>query len=322
MPDMVETFAGVWTPWWAGISPTAKSMNILAGPVSGAEMQTAAGLDWLVSKQPAFVTGEHAGRIPGWNAVQRETDGAIFGMVKDTYHLFQNTEGFANMEVLLAEGDLDFLTGGSLFGGAFVWALAKAGEFYVHGDGSPYADYILGMWGHDGRHGFTLASTDVRVVCWNTASAAVAGAKDKVTIRHTPNMASRVEAARKALDIHAKYVETLQAVLTDLSKRPMTIDEVTNFTVSLLPANPDVERAFRTEAERKAIVDLFSGSATLDGVANTAYRAYQAVAEYTDHVKDYRTTKTGSALDRQAMSIIDGPAADLKATAIRLLVKA
>ena len=157
MPDMVETYAGVWTPWWEGISPTAKSNQHLDGPVDAVTMQTAAGLDWLVSKQPAFVTGEHAGRIPGWNAVQRNTDGAIFGLVKDSYHLFQNNEGFENMDVLAKEGGLDYLTGGALFGGAFVWALAKAGEFFIHGDGSAYEDYILGMWGHDGRHGFTLA---------------------------------------------------------------------------------------------------------------------------------------------------------------------
>jgi phage/plasmid-like protein (TIGR03299 family) len=323
MSDAVETYAGEFKPWWAGISPTAKSMKVLTGPVDADTMEREAGLDWTVSKQPAFVTGEHAQRIKGWNAVQRDTDGSIFGLVKDTYHLFQNHDGFESMAVLLAEGDLLHASAGSLFGGAFAWALAKVGEFYIHGDGSPYEDYLLGYWGHDGRHGFTLASTDVRVVCANTASAAIGGAKHKVTIRHTPNMTARVEDAHKALDLHAKYIEKLQAVLTDLSRRPMTVDEVLNFTVALLPSNPDVEHAFRTEAERKAIADLFSSdTATFAGLDFTAYRAYQAVTQYADHTKDVRTTKTASGADRLAFSIIDGPADALKATALRLLVKA
>lgn len=322
MSDAVETYAGLFKPWWEGISTTAKSSKVLTGPVDADTMEEAAGLKWGVSKQPAFVTGEHAQRIKGWNAVQRDTDGSIYGLVKDTYHLFQNHDGFESMAVLLKEGDLQHASAGSLFGGAFCWALAKVGEFYIHGDGSPYEDYLLGYWGHDGRHGFTLASTDVRVVCANTASAAVGGSKHKVTIRHTPNMTARVEAAHKALDLHAKYVETLQAVLTDLTRRPMTLEEVTNFTVALLPSNPDVEHAFRTEAERQAILALYANSTSLEGVAPTAYRAYQSVTEYLDHVKDVRTTKTASGSDRRAMSIIEGPADALKATALRLLVKA
>jgi hypothetical protein len=102
----------------------------------------------------------------------------------------------------------------------------------------------------------------------------------------------------------------------------MTTPEVTNFTVKLLPANPDVEHAYRTEADRLAIVNLFQASPTLVGVAPTAYRAYQATTEWLDHVKVVKDTKTEKASDRRALSIIEGGAADLKATALKLLAKA
>lgn len=322
MSDAVETYAGLWNPWWDGISTTVKSKTILAEAVNAESMRKAAGLDWEIMKQPAFVTGEHAGRIPGWNAVQRKTDGAIFGMVSDSYRLFQNEEGFEFLEALMQQGNVEYVSGGALFGGAFAWALAKVDEFTVHGDDSPYADYLLGYWGHDGRHGFTVADTAVRVVCANTATAAIAGSKNKVTIRHTANMEARLAAARKTLDIHSEYSKRLQKVLADLAKRPMTTPEVTNFTVKLLPANPDVEHAYRTEADRLAIVNLFQASPTLVGVAPTAYRAYQATTEWLDHVKVVKDTKTEKASDRRALSIIEGGAADLKATALKLLAKA
>lgn len=322
MPDSVETYAGVWTPWWAGKSQTAKSMTVLPEAVDAATMQTAAGLDWEVGKKPVFVVGEHPNRVPGWNAIQRETDGAVFGMVRDGYHLFQNTEGFDALGFLLEEADLSFLTAGSLFEGAFCWALAKVGEFTVRGDGSKFEDYLLGHWGHDGKHAFTVAPTVVRVVCANTVSAALQGARSKIAIRHSFNMDERIVQARTALDIHRKYIEILKDVLDDLSRRPMTYEEVSKFTEDLLPVNPDVERPYRTESERAQILLLFAGSTTLDGVAPTAYRAYQCVAEYADHIKVVNTTKTATSEDRRALSIIEGTAASLKTSALRLLVKA
>jgi phage/plasmid-like protein (TIGR03299 family) len=325
MPDMVETYAGEWTPWWEGTSQTAKSMRVLAGPADIDTMMSEASLIWDVTKQPAFVTGEHAGRIPGWNAVQRATDGAIYGLVKDSYSLFQNAEGAEFMKVLMVEagGEIEAASAGSLYGGALVWVLARVDkEIFVKGDGSPYADFILGMWGHDGRHSFILCDTLTRVVCWNTASTAVAGSKHKISIRHTKNMAERVEDARRALDIKAKYTERLVTVLTDLTKRPMTADAVRDFTIALLPSNPDVDHAYKTEAERSSILALYENSATLVGVKPTAYRAYQAVTEYLDHVKDIRDTKKVSGIDRRAVGMIEGPAYDVKARALALLAKA
>lgn len=325
MPDMVETYAGVGeAPWWLGTSPTAISAKMLpGGSVDLDTLRVAAGLDWTVSKQPAFVTGANAQRIKNWNAVQRDSDGAIFGMVKDAYHLFQNTEGFEYVQAVLGEADAQGLTAGSLYGGALVWLLVKLDRtIWVKGDGSPLDDYLLACWGHDGLHALTLADTMVRVVCSNTQTAALKGASAKYTIRHTPGMGGKVEAVRKALDIHSAYVQQLSDVLNDLAARPMTIDEVLKFTEVLLPANPEVDKAYRTEAERAGIVALYQNSTSLVDVPETAYRAYQAVTEYVDHVKVARGTKTASADDRRMASIIDGSAYDLKSKALSLLVTA
>jgi phage/plasmid-like protein (TIGR03299 family) len=325
MPDAVETYAGVGAePWWLGSSLTAKSAEVLPGEsVDIDTLRVAAGLDWTVSKQPAFVTGNHARRIAGWNAVQRDTDGAIYGLVKDTYHLFQNEEAFAFVKALLAETDPEGLTAGALYGGAIGWVQVKLpGDIYVKGDGSPLADYLLGTWGHTGRHGLTWADVLIRVVCANTQSAALKGAKHKYTVRHTPGMAGKVEEVRKALDIHAKYREVLGATLNDLAERRMSLAELMAFTEVLLPKNPDVDKAYRTEAERAGIVALWQNSETITGLPETAYRAYQAVTQYLDHEKVYRATKTATAADRRVEAITDGSAYTLKSKALALLVTA
>ena len=77
----------------------------------------------------------------------------------------------------------------------------------------------------------------------------------------------------------------------------------------------------RTEA-RDAIAGLFTNSKTLVGVPNSAYRAYQAVAEYADHFRPLRIgadTPTEVAADRRFRSITEGPAAEMKARALELL---
>lgn len=332
MPDAVETYAGTVVPWWLNTSPTAKHAEILDGTRTSAEMRQAAGLLWSVSKRPlvypTWGSPNEARTAPRYMAQARDTDDAFYGIVKDTYHTFQNSEAFETMDVILAQaaaGDegVQYETAGSLFGGAMCWALAKFDkELHVRGDGSALTDYLLGWWGHDGRHGFGLGNTMVRVVCANTLSAGRKGSTDKIVLRHTANMGSRVEEARRALDIHAKYREELVATLNDLTRRPMTLDEVLAFTVELLPSNPEVERAIRTEAERDEIVSIFKTSDLLDGLGFTAYRTYNAVTEYLDHHKDVRETKAGGALDRKAVSIVEGPVYDLKTRALSLLLKA
>lgn len=327
MPDMVETYAGVGAePWWLGSSPTAQHAEMLPGnSVDLSTLRVAAGLDWTVSKQPAFVTGEHAQRIKGWNAVQRDTDGAIYGLVKDTYRLLQNEEAFDFVQAVLDESPCEGLTAGSLYGGAIGWVLVKLdADVYIHGDGSALEDYLLATWGHNGRYAFTLADTSVRVVCANTLTAGVKGAKAKTSIRHTAGMAARIEAVRKALDIQAKYRVELVARLNDLTTRPMTIEQVKAFTEVLLPVREGIEpdRAYRTIAERQAIVSLYERSDSLSDLDETAYRVYQAVTQYLDHEKAYRTTKTGQGFDRRASAIIDGSAYSLKTASLALLAKA
>lgn len=322
---MVETYAGVGAePWWAGSNLTARSMDVLPGDhVPLQRLMAAADLDWTVSKQPLFVTGDHAQRVKSWNAVQRDSDGSIYGLVKDSYRAFQNGEAATFVQAILGQTSAQGLTAGSLFGGAICWVQVKLDRtIWVKGDDSPLDDYLLASWGHDGRHGFTCADCTLRVVCANTQSAALRGASAKYTVRHTPGMAGKVEEVRRALDIHERYVEALGITLNSLAERPMNIAELRAFTEELLPKNPDVDKAYRTEAERASIVALWQNSESITGLPETAYRAYQAVTQYLDHEKVYRPTKTAAADDRRAMSIIDGSAYALKSTALALLAKA
>ena len=95
-----------------------------------------------------------------------------------------------------------------------------------------------------------------------------------------------------------------------------------DLTEGLLPVDPKTDNPYKTLAQREGILALYQNSQTLVGVAPTAYRMYQAVTEYTDHIAPMFKTRRGSAEDRRAASIVDGPAFALKSRAAALLVKA
>jgi hypothetical protein len=114
----------------------------------------------------------------------------------------------------------------------------------------------------------------------------------------------------------------MEQFLNSLTFKPMGLAEVQRFTEVLLPADPDSEHAYKTEAARDAIVSLYRTSLNLSDVPETAYRVYQAVCEYTDHEQKYGDTKKSKGEDRRALSIIEGPAFSLKTRAGVLLAKA
>ena len=342
MGDQVETFAGP-TPWWAGISPTAKSMVILDKNLTGEEMLKAASLDWTVSKRP-LVYGKDPSRViadadaagldmeaveaalketpfevPNFVATVRDSDDAYLGLVTPTYQIVQNSI-LAELGDALKGAGADWHTAGSLYGGRVVWLQAQIErELFINGDPSKYAAYLLIRAGHDGNHPVDFVNTPQRVVCANTMTLAIDGAKARISLRHTTNVANRLDEVAKALGMANQYLDRFEEVANQLTTVPMSLTDIAAFTEKLIPSNPQAEHAYRTEKQRQEIIDLFSASTTLDGVPFTAYRAFQAVAEWTDHVATINDTKSAYAADRRADSILDGNAFAVKTAALKLL---
>jgi hypothetical protein len=150
--------------------------------------------------------------------------------------------------------------------------------------------------------------------------AALDGAEAKISLRHTANVAQRLGEVRKALGMANQYIDRFEAVANQLTTIPMSLTDLAAFTTKLIPTNPDSEHPYKTEAQRQEIAQLFAGSKTLVDVPFTAYRAFQAVSEYADHVATVKDTKTAHAADRRAMSVIEGPAYAMKSAALKLLV--
>lgn len=324
-----ESYAGPRTVWW---DPSGVDATFVEADMTADEALVKGGLDWTVSKRPLqYASTDDRPEVaysevavPGWVAVARDTDDAFMGMVTPSYHEYQNRSlSEAVQDVLDQSGKANVHTIGSLYGGRIVFIAAKFDkDLHVRGDEHPIEDYLVASTGHDGRHALRFDSTPVRPICGNTLLAAQEASSGHINIRHTSGMGNRTKEIRAALDIHFKHIERLELTLNDLVKRPMSIDAVKAYTVALLPANPDVERAFRTEAERDAIVALYDQSPNLQSVPESAYRAFQATVEYLDQGKAFRDTKRMPGADRRALAILEGGSYALKSRSLALLVKA
>jgi phage/plasmid-like protein (TIGR03299 family) len=290
-------------------------------------MKRAAGLDWTVRKEKMYIQKPvvvpdgvvvNAIEVPNSAAIVRDKDDAILGTATNAYRLIQNEVLFETIDTVLDLTDSHYETAGSLYGGKMVWALAKvASDFYIKGDGSPYADFIFGLTGHDGRHALVLGPTPIRILCGNTAQMAVEGSTGKYIIHHTANAEKRLEDVKAALSVRNKYLDTFKDAMAALMAKPMTLDEVKTFTEVLLPVDPEVKNPFKTLAMRDDIVRLFNASENLQDVPLSAYRTLQAVMEHTDQSKSYG--KNGKAADRKAQAIVEGNAFNLKSRAVALL---
>ena len=168
-----------------------------------------AGLDrWNVQLAPlgALTLGGTWEEIEGRQAIMRGMDGQVFGIVTDAYEVIQNEEAGSFLESLVGEGLALFDTAGSLFGGRRVFVCCKLPDSMAIGP-DQVDKYLVALWGHDGTMAFHIKWTPIRVVCWNTASAAfeISGGKvhatDCVSIVHRSNWKDRAAEAREALEL-------------------------------------------------------------------------------------------------------------------------
>lgn len=341
MAHFVDTMAYVGKIPWHGLGTYLGESN-----VDAQTMRKAAGLDFEVEKLPAFVRLADGWFVPiadrfGLKASNRRE--AYSAVVSDRYEIFQTGEMFAFLERLrgAAGGELRFHTAGALKGGSVVWALAQlAGSIDVRRRGGSVdtsAPFLFVSNSFDASRAIQIASTSVRVVCWNTLSAAIAGARkgsDRFSVRHTASAESELAQAAQALGYASEYFSAYGELAQNLANTPMSREKFTSFAAQLLTGLDDERAALEKVAEAKGRSETMLNTAAGALISNfergqgnrgqDRFDALQAVTEYVDHQRGrmgrYATrAKAMGALDRALDSAAFGAGAELKARAVKLL---
>lgn len=238
-------------------------------------------------------------QLPNYQTVQRSDTGDVINVASNTYEVFGNREAAELVELLLesnvVEGGVKFETGGSLKGGSLVWYLARLDNpVEVKGDSSPIYPYVSVLNAHDGTAALRLLRHSIRIVCWNTWSAAE---KEGITFsfRHTSTIRDRIEDARAAILQTQDEAEQWAAYASEHLMKPLDDGQMDEFLALYVPMPPQGAISDRVEANvlsTRNQIKKFYHSPSTASVAGTVYGALQATTEYLDHGRAYRTADT------------------------------
>lgn len=284
------------TPWH-GIGTAVQ------GRVHAAEAIKAAGLDWKVEPRAIYAAGadgQKANLIEGSKAIVRVTDNRPLGIVTDRYKPFQNVEAFDFLDEVVGQHAAMYETAGSLNGGKRIFLLAKLPETLKVTRNDVVDKFLLLTNTHDGSGAIRAFYTPVRVVCQNTLNHAMAGfsSLDGISIRHTTNAATKLEAAKKVLGLADTYYNKLGQVFKELVKIKYTGKMALDLVNNLFPSVEGEEVSTRTKNNRESVLELFEGGlGNADSlVSGSAWAIFNGVTEFADH---FRSTRVGEGGNEQ-----------------------
>lgn len=310
---------------WHNLGKAVEKEVTWAGAMEAAELA-----NWNVQLVPvqAVMSDGSVKVIDNGKAIVRGLDGQVFATVTDSYQTIQNEEAGQFLEAMVGEGLAMFHTAGSLFGGRKVFASCKLPESIQVGP-DQVDKYLVAMWSHDTTLALHIKWTGIRVVCWNTASAAfqIRGgrvkATDCMTIYHTKNWKDCLGQAREILDVTNIYYQQLEKCFQQLQATPFRESDFTKFVAKMYPdeEKPSGTGKIDRSKIREEIRAIYHTGIGLDHphVKNTRWAAYNAITEYVDHHKKYYEGKYGAEADMRMNAVIWGGGAQTKKEALELL---
>ncbi|WP_152814796.1 DUF932 domain-containing protein [Georgenia subflava] len=294
-------FYGARTPAWHRLGTTTEKA------VRAEQALHLAGLDnWNVTTRPVFTTGPDGQPVAltKHRATVRRTPGTpagsfdALGVVGTDYQVIQNEEAFNFLTELVEDGDAEFETAGSLQGGARVFVTMRVPEIVTVAGHDHINLYLAVTTSHDGQSAFTAIPTPVRVVCQNTLTLALRNARSRYRVQHRPGQAPSAEDAREMLGITVAGGLDLVAAAEEMLKLSVSnaeFDEIVAREFVPMPSNAsDKQRENRT-VDRRGLAYFFRDAATQDLGRNTAWAAFNAVAEWSEWSKPKNPHAAGSA---------------------------
>jgi phage/plasmid-like protein (TIGR03299 family) len=300
--DAVETMAyradgGL--PWHGLGEPVSNDISV-------DEMLKVADLDWTVSKRPLYFRKQTEGEkiamriAPGEYGLVRDTDEAFFDTVGENWTPTQNRDAVEFFTRFVKAGDMQMETMGSLKGGRFIWALARIGESFKIGNGiDETRAYLLLSSPHQFGFSLTAALTPVRVVCWNTITAALGhrlDGKNKggATFRMTHARAfddDMKAKAEQALGLAHAEMQTFSHTAEMLSGVGAKVSDVMDYYHDVMqiereqpdPEGEDTEVKINSTIKRFADSLTFAPGQDIPTAKGTWWGAFNSVTYTVDH---------------------------------------
>ena len=239
------------------------------------------------------------------------------GVVGNRYTPVQNLQAFSFLNAVADESGAVFETAGSIDGGKKVFMTMKMPEGLQIGGVDAIDLYLMAWNTHDGTSSFNVLVTPIRVVCQNTLTAAIGSAKSTFTLRHTPRVDSKIQAARETLQLTWKYTESFEELANNLLGQKMTDKEFYSLVEKVFPIDdPESPRAVTMAETARGTLNGLWKAPTQANIFGTKWAAYNAFTEYADWAKPVRDKNPDTA---RAIRIVTGAGDNFKNKILNLL---
>lgn len=299
---------------------------LLESPKTWQDARDQSGLTWEVQSEPVYDSDETGMSvpIPGWQKVVRddktELGARVLGIQPETYAMITMAEYGEVIDTALGITSDDekvvFESLMSLYGGKLIVALTYfENPLRMPWDPSVNYSFVCFASRHDGNGGLRGIPTNVRVVCANTFNRAeqTDGRKVGFTIRHTANFKDRLEEVGKVMAMSREDSGAWVDFTEKLALWNVTDRRRDAFLKKLIPISDDMGLRAMNNAERsRDRVRLALSSESCAGIEKTGYGLLMATSEWSDHLRDHRTTD--SYISRQLLGREDN-----KAKAVKIL---
>ena len=277
------------------------------GDCNPADFMRAAGCDWEVDMAPLEIPqgtislpktvsdadGNEtqidaplgAIRVPN-RAVYRTDNGKVLGVVGPRYQPLQNVHAFDWFKPFIDSGECQFHTGGCLWDGQKIWALAQINREtseIVKGDN--VAKFLMLSNSHDGTTAVRVGFTPIRIVCANTlAMAHNSDASKLIRIRHTSRTQNALEQVRDIINVANQEFEATAEQYRLLASRMFNQEDIRSYVKQILSIEDDATtKKGQTQAQNRIdeMLALIEGPRqNLPGVRGTWWAAYNGVNEF------------------------------------------
>jgi phage/plasmid-like protein (TIGR03299 family) len=298
---------------WHGLGVELKE------PATARQAIEAARLDYRVELEDLYL--KSAKRIDIAKATVRADNCRALGIVSDRYQIVQNVDAFTFFDTVVGEGQAIYHTAGALGKGERIWILAKLPKNIMVTREDIVEKYLVLMNSHDGTSALKLYFTPIRVVCQNTLIVSLKERGDGISIRHTGDIKSKVNEARRILGLTIDYYAQFEQITKQLLDVQMTVAKTEKYFENLLFREKDISDISTNMLNKKnRLLDLFENGKgmKLSGVRHTAWAALNAVVEFVDHDKTVKGI--GSDPTRKLKDIWFGTGAQLKQKAYDSIV--
>lgn len=289
---------GKYSMFYTGEKPWHGLGTELDHPATAKEAIELAGLDYEVKLIDVYACQNANSQllpIPFKKASVRVDTGDVLGVVSPDYKIINNTEAFSFFDSVVGEGQAIYHTAGALGKGEKVWLLAKLPKDLIIKD-DVVEQYLALMTGHNGNTALKLFYTPIRIVCQNTLVSAMASSKEGISIRHIGNIKSKIQEAQRALGIAVESSKEFEEVANRFASTQMSVSLVDEYFRNVLQIdeiNAEDEISSRKQNQLNELNRLFEHGKGNDNskIRHTVWAAYNAVTEYTDHIRTVKGLK-------------------------------